>query len=150
MKKASDRSTEATVWGSVVSSTNSRSSFSAERSTSGPSDDPPIPHSTIVRAVMDLAHDRRSSASSAMRRWTSSHPSRSGASLPSGHSVMSRASSRSASAWGASGIEGVGFIAQCLDELVEALDERRHAFFLERPAHVFHVDADLGEGLEVV
>src|SRR5947207_4078718 len=139
MTKASERSTESTVCGSVVSRTNRRWLFSADRSTSGPSDDPPIPQSTIVRAVMVLAHARNSSDSSAMRRWTSSHPSRSCASLPSGQSVTSRAKSRSASTWAESGIEDVGLVAQRLDELVEALDERRHALFLERPANVFHI-----------
>src|SRR5205814_1222310 len=152
----------ATVLGSVVSSTKSRSLWVAERSTSGPSDEPPMPHSTIFDASMLAAHAARSAASSCMRRGTSNHPSRSGASLPLRQSGMSRrrsrparapASSRSVSAIDRSaaafGRQRVGLVAERLHQLVEALGERRHTLFLERAGDILDVDAERGQVLEV-
>src|SRR3954469_17861908 len=150
-KKASDRSTDATVFGSVVSSTNRRSLWWADRNTSGPKDEPPMPHSTMRSALTDDAHACNSAASDCMRWTTSNHPSRSLASLPSGHRLTSRRSSRSAScSASASAIaQRVRLVLQGLHQLVEALHERGDTLVLQRLGHVLDVDPERSEPLEV-
>src|SRR3954465_12566225 len=130
--------------GCVVSRTWNRSTSKLRRSTSGASDEPPIPQRTTSStcSCSDSAKRRISSRPSRAGSGSSSQPSQCASSLPV-HVVASRSQmpSMSASRFTCSGGDGLALGAHPVEQLLERVGELLHALLLEPRHHVVVVDA---------
>src|SRR4051812_42939996 len=136
------------AFGCVVSRTWNRSTSKLRRSTSGASDEPPIPQRTTSSPSSWRSSAKRAilPSPSCTCSGSSSQPSQCASSLPV-HVVASRSQmpSMSASRFTCSGGDGLALGAHPVEQLLERVGELLHALLLERRHDVVVVDAHRGQ-----